>query len=74
MGLKTFPQLKAAGLMPLSREQLRRAIKAGHYRAGVRFGGPRSREHWDENYARERAGLDQATNASVNDDDTNDAA
>jgi hypothetical protein len=67
MALKTFPQLKAAGLMPLSREQLRRAIKAGHYRAGVRFGGPRSREHWDEDYARERAGLGQAANAPAND-------
>ena len=70
--LKTFSQLKAAGKMPYSRGHLRRLIKAGKYRAGVKFNGPKSREHWDDDYAEAHVrGLDQAANPPANDDNTN---
>ena len=70
--LKTFKQLKADGLMPYSREHLRRLKKAGKYRAGVKFNGPRSREHWDDAYARAHiiALEAQAANPPANDDNT----
>jgi hypothetical protein len=51
--LKTYKQLKSAGLMPYSKGHLRRLVKAGKYRAPVKFNGPKSRAHWEEEYARD---------------------
>jgi hypothetical protein len=70
MPLKTFRQLKSAGLMPYSKGHLNRLIEAGKYRPAVKFNGPKSRGHWDDDYARAHiiALEAQAANPPVNDD------
>ena len=71
MALKTFKQLKAAGKMPYSREHLRRLVKSGKYRAGVKFNGPKSRDHWDDDYAEAHIrDLEQAANPPTNNTNT----
>jgi hypothetical protein len=49
--LLDYQGLKSRGLMPYSRGHLNRLKKQGRYRKGVRFGGPKSKEFWDEDYA-----------------------
>jgi hypothetical protein len=52
--LKTYKQLRDAGLMPFSKTHLRRLIRDGKYEPPVKFGGAKSRNHFDDDYARRR--------------------
>jgi hypothetical protein len=51
--LLDYNQLHRKGLMPYSRGHLNRLKKQGRYANGVRFGGPKSKEFWDEDYAQQ---------------------